>query len=109
MDTERQRRVARNEALFRELNEELRRRVDEFDGEARTYTLMCECAETGCTEMVAVNREEYQRARADDRCFLVLPEHLVPDAESPVHKHDHHWVIKKHGPAGDEAARRSLR
>ena len=55
--------IARNEALFREVNE----RVDEVSGSRSTETtdFLCECGNVDCTEAIALRDDEYEHVRSD--------------------------------------------
>jgi hypothetical protein len=95
---ERQRRMAQNEALFREVNE----RIDELSEDQRRDRLaardyLCECANSDCTFSVPLTADEYEAIRADSAQFAVLPEHYTPEIEKLVSERDRYWVVKKVG------------
>ena len=70
MDAER---VAKNEALFRGVNERIAETAQRFEtGEAE---FVCECADATCTDRVAASLEEYEEVRTDGAQFLVSPGH----------------------------------
>jgi hypothetical protein len=97
---ERQRRMAQNEVLFREVNE----RVEDIAvrlGDDGGYEYFCECANKDCTFRVPLTVAEYERVRHDPKQFVVLPEHFVPEVEHVVFKSDSFWVVRKEGDAGD--------
>ena len=101
-------RVARNEELFRELNERLgdinENAVAEMGGISEW---ICECADGTCIERVPMSFEEYETIRASGRRFLVAPadEHVQPDVENVVERNDRYWVVEKKGDAGRSAAK----
>lgn len=84
-------RLAANEARFRDINEgaEGRRR------ETNAGRYVCECANTGCVSWIVVDREDYQRVRANPRRFLVLPGHEKPEIETVVEQTDDYLVVEK--------------
>jgi hypothetical protein len=91
-------RQARNEALFREVNE----RIAEL-GE-RTYHVapeealefLCECGtEGGCGERVSVPLRTYESVRAQDDRFVVKPGHETPDLEHAVDWTDDYVIVDK--------------
>jgi hypothetical protein len=56
---ERERRAAKNESLFLELNEQ----EIEDNGNGLWLTLVCECAEEACAEGIELTPEEYEAVR----------------------------------------------
>ena len=66
-------RVARNEATFREANERIEEAAAE--GTFDRVPFICECAEEGCTAIVALRLSEYEQVRKDPRWFACLPGH----------------------------------
>ena len=74
---ERFKRQARNEALFREVNE----RIAQLGESAQAWSpdggveFMCECGvEGGCGERVRVPLDVYEQVRAQDDRFVVRPQ-----------------------------------
>lgn len=107
--TERQSRAARNEDLFRRLNERLHALEKHArSGPTATATeeprerFVCECASTECSKVVELTASEYTAVRAAGTRFLVFPEraHTRPDLEEIVERHDRYWVVQKRGEAG---------
>jgi hypothetical protein len=93
-------RLAENESRFREINERLERDLaDVDDGGGRRLGFVCECAQTGCREVVRLSLAEYEAVRADAMTFAVAAGHQVDDVEDVVSRHEGHWVIRKHEPS----------
>ena len=86
--------LARNEALFREVNE----RVQEVSEDRATLTtdFVCECGDATCTQTIALRDEEYEHVRADPRLFVIVPGHEVPDVEEVVAENERFYVVRKH-------------
>jgi hypothetical protein len=100
-------RAARNEALFREVNENIAR-LEERQGATTTEpAYVCECADAGCTEQIVIDPETYRRVRADPRLFFVRPGHEDPELERVVERHDGYLVVEKTGEAGKVAEQTS--
>lgn len=96
-------RAARNEALFREVNENIAR-LEESHGQTGTDPVfLCECADPECTEQLSVDGETYRRARAEPRWFLVLPGHEDAELERVVERHPAYLIVEKTGAAGEVA------
>jgi hypothetical protein len=95
---ERERRMAENETLFREVNE----RVDETTADfVSTNEYFCECANADCTFRIKLTHAQYASIRADPKQFVVLPLHFTPEVETLVVKNEGHWLVRKTGEAGD--------
>jgi hypothetical protein len=97
---ERERRLALNEALFREANERVETLADQF-GPDVPYEFLCECANADCTFRISLQLTVYESIRADPRQFVVLPLHYTPEVEDLVIEEDTHWVVRKTGEAGE--------
>ena len=96
-------RATRNEALFREVNEQVDSLSERQGSGAREELLfICECSNDGCTERVAVPRPVYQDVRAHPRRFLVLPGH-DQDFEHVVERTERYAIVEKEGRAGKVA------
>lgn len=96
-------RAARNEALFREVNENIAR-LEERYGQAHTEPVyICECANAECTDQLAIDPETYERIRQQARLFFVRPGHEDPQLERVVERHDDYLVVEKTGAAGEVA------
>jgi hypothetical protein len=103
---ERARRVGSNEALFRQVNEEienLERPIAAIaDG---TLHIVCECGDLRCSERLSVPIRDYERVRAEPTLFLVLIGHEIPSVEDVVEASKNHYVVRKHGGAAEEVAK----
>jgi hypothetical protein len=91
---EREERIGRNEALFRDLNERVKD-VDARFGYPVDGEFLCECGNRECVERVTVPLEEYERVRSDSTTFIVKNGHEQADVESIVAEHDDHVVVQK--------------
>jgi hypothetical protein len=95
---ERLTRQARNEALFREVNERIadlgeRAQARSPDG---TVDFLCECGEEGgCGQRVRVPIDVYERVRSQDDRFVVRPGHETPELERAVEWSDNYVVVDK--------------
>jgi hypothetical protein len=98
-------RAARNEALFREVNENIARLEEGYGVTSTEPVYICECANAGCTGHLAVDLETYRRVREDPRMFFVLPGHEEPQLERVVETHRDYLVVEKTGAAGEVAER----
>jgi hypothetical protein len=103
MDADQLRR-ARNEALFREVNERIGELETSLSGSAEEDSLLvgfvCECPHEDCGETIEVTRGQYEAVRSHAKRFLVLQGHEDADLARVVERHEHFLVIEK----VDEAA-----
>jgi hypothetical protein len=85
-------RIAKNEALFREVNE----RIEEIqEPAAETFGVVCECGDADCKEMLEITTEEYEEVRAKPTYFLVLPGHEILEVETVIESRTHFNVVEK--------------
>ena len=87
----REARVAKNEVLFREVNERIRELAP---GDGPTEFL-CECGDAGCVESVSLSTGQYEEVRRDPARFFIRPGHEVPDIEDVVEEADGFLVVAK--------------
>ena len=99
MDEGVQRRIAANEALFREVNEAIERGVWPGEEDA-VAAFRCECASLDCNQLVSITPREYERIRTHPRRFLVLPGHQLEGVDTVVSATDGYLVIEKRDEAG---------
>jgi hypothetical protein len=98
----REERLARNEALFREVNERVRTIAAQHGGgEPHVYKFFCECSNVDCTFQLDATLVEYESVRAESNRFLVAPDHWLPEIETIVEKTDRWWAVAKHGEAAE--------
>ena len=99
-----QRRRARNEALFREVNERIVELETGLGGYDRDDSLLigfvCECPREDCGELLEVTRGQYEAVRDNGRRFLVLPGHEDSDIANLVERHTQYLIVEKSGEAG---------
>jgi hypothetical protein len=98
-DESRQVRAARNQSLFREINERIQSLNETFGRLLPMGEWVCECADDACTEHMELTLEEYERIRRDANHFPVLPGHELPDVERVVERHERYLVVEKIGQA----------
>lgn len=76
-----QERIAKNNLTFREANEKIRAKADDYDAPLERTPFLCECPDTSCTAIVLLTMDEYVAVRADDRHFFTVAGH--EQAEKP--------------------------
>jgi hypothetical protein len=86
-------RFARNEAIFREVNERV---ADVKDSEARMTDFLCECGNLDCVEELSLTDAEYMKIRSNSATFAVVPGHALEDVETVVEETDRFQIVEKH-------------
>ena len=88
------RRIARTEALFREVNERVAERASGF--QAGEVEFVCECGDPACTERIRTTLEEYEEVREEGDTFLVVKGHEeAPHLERVVERGGRFNVVRK--------------
>jgi hypothetical protein len=96
-------RAARNEALFRRVNERVEEVNKAFESILTDADFFCECADVECMEKIRMALPEYEALRAVSTHFAVKPEHIDPQTERVVEERIGYIVVEKFGHAGDRA------
>jgi hypothetical protein len=105
-------RRARNEALFRSVNERVKEIDDRLDMAARGVPavdmeeFVCECGQVDCMAPLRLSRNEYEQARSNPTHFLVVPGHVDPQIETMVRETERYVLVEKRSEE-DEIARRT--
>ena len=93
----RQQRVAKNEILFREVNERIKDVSAGLDSEEPT-DFLCECGSESCTQPIRLTLAEYEGVRQDSTTFAIVPGHQIGDVETVVAQNEHFAVVEKDAP-----------
>ena len=97
MDAERKQRLARNEAVFREVNERIEEltRDGEWLGESEWLEVLCECGTKACAEPLKLRISDYERVRQEPTDFRVAHGHVIPEIEEVVATGPGYEVVRK--------------
>jgi hypothetical protein len=98
-------RAARNEALFRRVNERVEEVNKAFESILGDADFFCECADVGCMETIRMTLSDYEALREVSTHFVVKPGHVLPENERVVEERDGYAVVEKIGEAGERAAK----
>jgi hypothetical protein len=103
--TDREARIAQNEAIARDINEGIEEAMASLSPEGYAR-MLCECGRLECELKIAITVSEYEDTRAEPRRFVVVREHVIPDVERIVTEHDRYVVVEKRdGTPADVAER----
>jgi hypothetical protein len=86
--------VARNEALFRQVNERIEEINDKL-GDDGLSDFLCECGDDDCTAPVSLTIGEYEQVRSDPRHFAIANGHEIVDVERVIQKNERYSVVEK--------------
>jgi hypothetical protein len=75
----REHRIRRNEELFREVNAHIAALEERIRVDGELMSLICECANTGCTTKIRVDPGTFQAVRTSPMRFLVAAGHERAD------------------------------
>ena len=90
----REKRIIRNEALFREVNAHIANLEERLGIEGELMPLVCECANTGCTTVIEVDRGTFQTVREDPMRFLIASGHELEE-ETVVGRGAGYLIVEK--------------
>ena len=96
-------RLARNEVMFRAINERIREPAGRFEpAAADALAFVCECADETCVERIHLTTEQYDDVRAIPARFVVVPGHeATPLVERVVFRSEQFAIVRKVGIAAD--------
>ena len=103
MTNEHKRRLAENEALFREVNERVNEQAEEHGEDGHVYAYFCECSRPDCVEQVRHTTAEYELIRADGARFILVAGHQIDEIEDVIVRLNDSVVVEKQGVAGERA------
>jgi hypothetical protein len=86
-------RIAKTEALFRNVNEEIKGAAARFESNVGEF--ICECGDPTCTEHIQLPLTEYEAVRRHATRFVVRPGHVKGPLERVVSRGRAHAVIEK--------------
>ncbi len=103
--------MAENEVVFRQLNEQLQKGIDETNQVATEdnqpqYIITpkpedpplyfyCECSDENCAERLLINHYEYTRIHKQRDHFTVIPGHEVTEVENVICKESGYSIVEK--------------
>ena len=87
-------RMARTEALFRNVNERIAESAARFYSDSTEF--VCECSDQECTDRVEATLAEYEEVRSHSTRFLLTPGHEDTRIEQVVERRGtRHAVVEK--------------
>lgn len=94
--SERQAQDARNQTIFREMNEWTRENNEARLGHGRlTDIYLCECSDGACTDPIDLTIEEYEAIRSSPTTFAIALNHENPEIDRVISEHDGYAEVEK--------------
>jgi hypothetical protein len=84
-------RLARNESLFREVNE----RIEDVAGENEAVEFVCECTDKECVSTLVLKLADYERIRSKSTWFFVKTGHNVAEVERVISEEAGYVIVEK--------------
>ena len=97
---DRERRLAENERLFREVNEGIEKAALRQGQDGHVYDFLCECSNLDCGFVLELDLETYEHARADPAVFVIASGHELPEIEDVILRGPDYEFVRKRGEAG---------
>jgi len=91
---EREIRGARNQALFRAVNEKMLELNRVFGPLVGTFSIACECSRLDCVDLLEIPPDAYRAVRESPHTFAVCKDHVEEDVERVVSVHDGYAVVE---------------
>jgi hypothetical protein len=98
----RDKRIAKNEAVFRAANRQLEQADKEAGGDG-VLEVLCECGRESCSGLISLTAAEYDGIHSQADRFVVVPGHENAEIESVVERRATYFVVDKFGEAEEIA------
>jgi hypothetical protein len=93
--------AAKNQALFRDVNERVVEAAEGF--EAEQCEAFCECSVVSCAKMIQITPHEYNSVRSRGDRFALIAGHDDPAVERVVEENERFVVVEKIGESAEVA------
>jgi hypothetical protein len=91
-------RLARNQAIFREVNERLREIANPAEG---STDYVCECSAVDCHGTIGLELSQYEAVRSMPNVFVIEPGHERLEVERVIEEDDRFMLVEKTVPVDD--------
>jgi hypothetical protein len=90
-------RLAKNEALLREVNERIHEVGERLQvlPDDELLDFRCECGRPDCESFISMTAREYEHVRSDNDRFAVAPGHEEAEIERVVERDERYVVVDK--------------
>ena len=98
---EREVRAAKNQLLFRAVNDRIKELRDRVLPTVAETDFACECADTTCREVISITSDEFKAIEGVGNRFIVKSGHELPEVEDVVGRHRGFLIVAKRGAGGE--------
>jgi hypothetical protein len=92
-----ERRLAQNEAIYREFNERMQESINTSDNHATMpMYFFCECSDEKCQKQIKISPREYNKIHKDKSKFTLVCGHEVKKIEDVISENPEYCIVKKH-------------
>ena len=96
-------RAGRNEAIFREVNENIAKLEERLDSGSDSLPVVCECDQADCAAQFEIPLVEYENVRRHPNRFILARGHEQPSIEQVIEQEDDYVIVEKVGNAAAAA------
>jgi hypothetical protein len=86
-------RIAKTEAVFREVNEAIARTAENLEADEADF--VCECAEPDCAQRITADLMDYEAVREHATRFILAPGHEKESVERVVEETRDYAIVEK--------------
>jgi hypothetical protein len=97
------RRLAANEAIARQVNEQVEQLGERWNAPEEPLEILCECSRAECTQRLHVSLPDYRTVRENDARFMLVDGHVDLEIERRVDEVGDATVVEKFGPGREVA------
>ena len=97
------RRLAANEAIARQVNEQVEQLGERWNTPEEPLEILCECSRAECTQRLHVPLPDYRTVRENDARFMLVDDHVDLEIERRVDEVGDATVVEKFGPGREVA------
>jgi hypothetical protein len=105
--SEREERAAKNELVFRAVNEQILKMTDRLRTQLDDIDIVCECVDTSCVGTIRVVADDFAEFERQDGVFVVLPGHEDENVEDVVTRTKDYVIVRKQVVADAESPAKS--
>jgi hypothetical protein len=88
-------RIARNQGLFRAVNERIESLSARSGSDRERVEFLCECGRDACETRIWLTPREVESVHVESDRFALAPGHQTEEIERVVERNERYWVVDK--------------